>query len=229
MAGSPPSKNQTEVEIKLALASRVDHERLVAALGTARARWIQTNTFFETPERALAAARVVLRLRQETTDPPDGRRLLWLTLKHGGRVQGDVHTRGEVECALPAEVLARVQAGPSSLLGLDVPPVQALREAVPGIAALISLGGFENQRDVFDVALPADGSGVEIEMTWEVDVTQFPGKRTEYELEVELSGATPSGEVSRAVRRRLDALGVSYEPQPASKYRRFQTYREASR
>lgn len=92
-----------EIELKLRIpASALDALRadplLNPASGTRVARKQLDNIYFDTPERALAQARIALRLRK------DGRR--WLqTVKSGGTVQAGLHQREEIEFAVPGKAL----------------------------------------------------------------------------------------------------------------------------
>ncbi len=110
-----------EVELKLALgrdaAARLRrHPALRDMPGT---RMTLTNTYYDTPEGALEAARVALRIRRTP------QRTLQ-TLKTAGRGSGGLSSRGEWEWPID---------GTLDLAGLaDLPPMQALGAAV--LAAL---------------------------------------------------------------------------------------------
>lgn len=215
-----PEQN-TEVEVKLALASRADYLRLLERLGTPRERIIQSNTFYDSSTGAWAAAQVALRLRTETIStegPPDRQRAL-LTLKCGGSVHGDVFSRGEIECDLPLSALEDLRANPLRFLELDVPPIRALRERLPEVRDLVALGGFENLRWVYPMTMEIGGR--KFTGDWEVDQTTFPGGRIDYELEMELEDESTAQAASAVIQARLDALGVRYHPQPTGKYTRF--------
>lgn len=89
-----------EIELKLRLPpSAIDALRadpLLAGLRKTRKRL--DNIYFDTPERALAQARIALRLRK------DGRR--WLqTVKSGGSAQAGLHQRDEIEFAVAGRAL----------------------------------------------------------------------------------------------------------------------------
>jgi len=89
-----------EIELKLRLPpSAIDALRadpLLARFRTTRKRL--DNIYFDTPARALAQARIGLRLRK------DGRR--WLqTVKSGGTAQAGLHQRQEIEFAVSGKAL----------------------------------------------------------------------------------------------------------------------------
>ena len=92
-----------EIELKLRLpASALDGLRadpLLQPAGKTRTVHKQLdNIYFDTPERALAQARIALRLRK------DGRR--WLqTVKSGGSAQAGLHSREEIEYAVAGKAL----------------------------------------------------------------------------------------------------------------------------
>lgn len=89
-----------EIELKLSLpASSVDALKADPLLARARAtRKRLDNIYFDTPDHALAQARIGLRLRK------DGRR--WLqTVKSGGSAQAGLHQRDEIEFAVSGKAL----------------------------------------------------------------------------------------------------------------------------
>jgi adenylate cyclase class 2 len=101
-----------EIEIKL----RVDHlapiRDRIKVLGAKRVGEVmETNTFFDTPDRALLASDCGLRLRR-SHDLKSGKETLVLTYK-GPRGEGAVKRREEIECVIAPlesaiEILARM-------------------------------------------------------------------------------------------------------------------------
>lgn len=233
-----------EVEIKLALATPADHDRLLAHLGLPVESRTQHNVFFDTPTGDLARRQVVLRVRTETRARPgesQSETLSWLTLKGAGLVDGEVHVREEVECRLgTAEGLTEIRRDPSALLARDLPPIRALDEIAGRATHLVELGGFVNVRRIYHVALgshesedtspPDSRSDSSLQpqasslMVWEVDATRYPGGRMQYELEVELDAPLEAAAVTRAIHERLRAFGVRYGPQPLSKFARLRQF-----
>ena len=89
-----------EIELKLSLpATAVDALKADPLLAKARkTRKRLDNIYFDTPDHALAQARIGLRLRK------DGRR--WLqTVKSGGSAQAGLHQREEIEFAVSGKAL----------------------------------------------------------------------------------------------------------------------------
>ncbi len=92
-----------EIELKMRLApadlAALKADPLIAdARGKRGVRKRLDNIYFDTPDRALANARIGLRLRK------DGRR--WLqTVKSGGSAQGGLHSRDEIEFAVAGKAL----------------------------------------------------------------------------------------------------------------------------
>jgi triphosphatase len=89
-----------EIELKLSLpATAIDALKADPLLAKARkTRKRLDNIYFDTPDRALAQARIGLRLRK------DGRR--WLqTVKSGGSAQAGLHQREEIEFAVSGKAL----------------------------------------------------------------------------------------------------------------------------
>ncbi len=89
-----------EIELKLSLpAAAVDALKADPLLAKARkTRKRLDNIYFDTPDHALAQARIGLRLRK------DGRR--WLqTVKSGGSAQAGLHQREEIEFAVSGKAL----------------------------------------------------------------------------------------------------------------------------
>ena len=103
---------------------------------------------------------------------------------------------------------------------------------MPGIASLVCLGGFRNERSSIPLVLSivdAAGRRQEVRTIWEVDRTDFEPGPVEYELEVELPSSARDLAISAesfhaAVEARLAELGVPWCPQPESKYARFRRY-----
>lgn len=173
-----------EVEIKRLLGDDAAAERFIAALAApVRAEKRQVNTFFDTDDGRLARARYFVRLRTE------GDRA-FLTAKGPGRaVSTTTASRTEAEVAVEPDLVDDLLAG-------AVQPLAILREREPdeayaelwrgleeacGDRVLRCAGRFENLRRVVDVTLPSG-----LALTVEVDRTDFPGGRTDHEIEIEV-------------------------------------------
>jgi uncharacterized protein YjbK len=218
MAGS-----HHEIELKLALPGRAQYEALLERLGTPQDVLRQRNLFFDGPAGELTAMRLALRVREEVASGGTPRREL--TLKGGGRTQGDVHAREER--AAPLELsLEEVQRDASRLLRLELPPVQALRERLPHLKRLVCLGGFNNLRRTYprEVRLGQGGGDRTVDVLWEVDCTRYVSGE-DHEIEIELSDVELAGRVATRVRQQLVDWGLMPTDQPQSKYARFRKRR----
>jgi inorganic triphosphatase YgiF len=112
-----------EIELKLALAARhlaaLERAPALRQAGAQRARKRLYTVYYDTPEGALWRQGIALRLRR------DGNR--WLqTVKWGGDVAGGLHTRGELEAAVP---------GPLADFSLITEPAPAAVFAAPELRA----------------------------------------------------------------------------------------------
>jgi adenylate cyclase class IV len=207
-----------EIEIKIALASAQDHARLLEALGEPRRRLRQHNVFLDGPDSELIRAGIGMRVREETDVRASAASTI-LTVKMGGGTRGDVHDHDEYETVLDGS-FAETRADLTGLRELDVEPIRALRARVGLVPALRELGGFTNERSVYDV----DG------LVWEVDRTTFTGTMgelneiVEHEVEIELDDHDQAEAATANVRAKLDALGVATGPAISGKYARFRMY-----
>ena len=136
-----------------------------------KARKRLDNIYFDTPDHALAQARIGLRLRK------DGRR--WLqTVKSGGSAQAGLHQRQEIECAVSGKALEWAPLAATQFEAVLGPVWQQL---TPQFRTLFS-------RDIWRLTGP---TGAEIEVA--IDQGEIiAGKKREAicELELELkSGA----------------------------------------
>jgi uncharacterized protein YjbK len=197
-----PSEN----ELKLKLHDRSDYETLVQRLGKPLAVKEQVNYYFDTPRHDLLRRHVSLRVRDE-----DGR--LTVSLKRGGGWSEGYLAGEELEAPVPAGVEDPARAEPWNW---DIPPVRVLKDEFESLD-LVCLGSARNTRRVHD--LP---DGIRLE----VDRTEFPGGRMEYEVEAEWHDEE---EVRRVVTRLLREWKVRYSPQTRSKHERFLAAAEIAR
>jgi len=187
-----------ENELKLELTGSRDYETLVAKLGEPRDVRHQVNYYFDTPGHDLLRRHVSLRVRDE-----DGR--LTVSLKRGGGWSEGYLAGEELEAPVPPGVDDPSRSDPSEW---NVPPVRVLRDEFKSLS-LVCLGSARNTRRVYD--LP---EGIRLE----VDRTEFPGGRIEYEVEAEWHDEE---EVRRVVTRLLDGWNLRYAPQTRTKHERF--------
>ncbi|WP_192035366.1 CYTH domain-containing protein [Halomonas sp. YLGW01] len=164
-----------EIELKLALPPEGPerlrrHPRLMALPAEDRTL---ANTYYDTPDGALEAARVALRIR----DTGNGR---VQTLKTTGSGQGGLSVRGEWEWPIDADRL--------DLDGLrPLPPMQALGDEV--LAALVPRFATDFARRTWLV----DGEQGRIEVALDDGEVRAGGRRaTIRELELELKDGDPT-------------------------------------
>lgn len=173
-----------EIELKRRVADEAALER-VAAAATRRGARVeppveQTNHFFDTAARTLRAAGLAIRLREEA-----GRWIL--TSKAGGRVDGAVHSRPELEREIDPSAARRILDGLADAIdvlagaaGEGEPLVDELR-AARGAAPLEPSGSFTNVRTRVG-PLPLGGTPLFLEL----DRSVFPGDVRDHEIELEV-------------------------------------------
>jgi len=200
----PADRDNVEVEVKLRLASREDHDKVLAHFASGLGETHQqANHFFDGTGGELSARRAVLRVRIY-----DGDKKATVTLKtklSDEAVQGGVSRVGEVEVAVPPATAHACVAEPGRLLELEGPVTELLREH--GVTGLVGLGGFDNERKELRWG----------DVTLELDRTAF-AHGTLYELECE----TDDPEALKArMEAELRAAGVRYSLGVTSKYANF--------
>jgi len=213
-----PGSGGREVEFKF----RVDGAEAFAALArTARSApspaVLQTNHFFDTPDRALGFRRHTLRLREE-----NGRFVL--TAKGPGDRAGVLTSRAEEEIEVQKpEAESLIVGGRSPLAALEARADPRARDLLAAMRAIVGrmplrhAGAFQNERARLEVALGVEGRTIPV--TFELDRTTFPGGQVHYEVEVEIAGAEAAA-VERALRDFFTKAGVAWREGP-SKARRF--------
>ena len=220
MAGSlTDTGGGREVEFKFRVDGPVAFEALARAAGAQPSvPVLQTNHFFDTPDRRLAAGRHTLRLREEA-----GR--FRLTAKGPVERTGTLTSRTEEEVEVPgAEAEAIVHGSRSPLSALEVradPRARDFLKAMRGIvgrAPLRHLGAFQNERARLTVPLTIEGRT--IPLTFELDRTTFPGHQVHHEVEVEIAGVDAAA-VERALHTFFQGAGVSWREAPSKASRFF--------
>jgi len=207
-----------EVEFKFRVDGPAAFEALARAAGSRpSAPVVQTNHFFDTPDRALGFRRHTLRLREE------GGRFV-LTAKGPGERAGALSSRAEEEVEVPKPEAESIIVGARSpLAALDARADPRARDllatmrAIAGRTPLRHVGAFQNERARLDVALGVEGRTIPV--TFELDRTTFPGDQVQYEVEVEIAGADAAA-LERALRDFFAKAGVTWRESP-SKARRF--------
>lgn len=199
-----------ETELKLGLPDEAAWRWVRDQLGPGPVRH-QENHFFDTPERAFRAARIGVRLRREGD-------AITLTLKadplesHESGAAGAVSRRIELERPLSRSTFEQALIGGFSLETALAGWRREIREAPNADAAFAMLGrvealtrggvlrrfgGFANRREILPFST-RDAAG-SIEASLELDRTEYPGGRVDFEIEVELGrqSAGRDGTLSR--------------------------------
>jgi len=167
----------------------------------------QINTYFDTKDHALIAhGQVMVRVREENES-------LEVTIKDRLVAQDDSkvqQTRERTE-KITREQWERVHRGECDLTALDVDLCRALASEVG--EKLYPIGSIINTRYLYPLS---DGYVAEL------DQTEFPGGRIDYEIEVELT--QPNHTLDGAMNQlgpSLEIAGIEYDSMASPKYQRF--------
>lgn len=197
-----------ESEVKLALASEHEWARLREALGPPQRRIAQTNTYFDTRDQRLRRGRrLMVRVRQ-TSDR------LEVTAKDRVASEPGASTlrSRERNAALTEKQWRAVHRGRCALTELPIPLCAELHAEAGD--HLYPLGSIVNTREEYPLA----GGYLA-----EVDRTELPGGRVDYEVELEFRQPehTAQGALNalRDAAPGIDSLVFTGEPTP--KYARF--------
>lgn len=189
-----------ERELKFRLRGEEDWRAVQRLLGEPAARLEQENVYLDTAEGSVESRREMVRLRRE-----GGARVL--TYKQGVRVEDGYFEAREFEAPVTAEQWRLLLEGSEEALE-GLAPLRELRAAV-GRGALRSTGRVRNLRLCYPLS-----QGEKLEL----DRTEFPGGRVDFEIEVETSDP-------ERVRLELHGLaaraGFPLEVQTRTKYERF--------
>jgi len=187
-----------ELELKLAIDSVLDFQRLSEALPGFEEEKIQRNIYFD-DQRQLAGRRMMLRLRIE---PPSA----WLTLKIANSRREGVFDSEEIEEAVPLDLALALEAQSRAILRIDAAVIEESRTRCGSpLENMVEWGRVENRRRCYRVA-----SGLLVEM----DETRFPGGVLRWEVEVE--GDTPA--LAREFLDRIaNEVGVTLHAQTQTK------------
>ncbi|MFT7622690.1 MAG: inorganic triphosphatase YgiF [Myxococcota bacterium] len=163
------SRHITEREVKLRLPDEAAWAAVRLALSPPVRVLRQVNTYFDTPSGRLRERRdLMVRVREV-----DGRQ--WVQVKDRISANDGLLTSRERETELTPSAWQSVHRAVTALTALDNPLCQQL--AVEVQDSLHPLGSVINTREVFDL-----GDGY----LAEVDRTELPGGRVDYEVEIEL-------------------------------------------
>jgi cellulose biosynthesis protein BcsQ/uncharacterized protein YjbK len=223
MSQDAPRADRQEIEFKVSVdgpeAFSALEEVLAGDAPVTRRTKRQRNHFFDTADRAFEDTGAALRLREE-----EGRFLL--VAKGAATSEGEVLTKRaeeEVELASPdAKAILSGAADPLEVLGeqLGSPPprlVASMREAAGG-SPIVRLGAFENERTVLG---PVEVSleGRERSLEFELDRTEFPGGRVDFEVEVEVQDVGAAG--ADELRALFARAGIEWRSAPSKAARFF--------
>ena len=208
-----------EREFKLRIPDAERFRALLARFeGVPRSRVRQVNHFFDTDARALRAARLALRLREE-----DGRFALALKgpqLSGSGALAEREEVEREIEPRAAESVLVGERCPLATLAALA--PGALVREARArvGDPALRRLGSFENERlRLGPLAFPPGSAGPAL--VFELDETRFPDGSVEHELELELPAGADDAAIEQELRALFASLGLPFESAPSKAARFF--------
>jgi len=191
-----------ERELKYALFSVNDGEKLASMMGSPDQIQEQKNIYFDTPDRALLKAGGMLRVREV------GAKII-ATFKSEARwIDGYLQCREQESLLTSAQWLA-VQNEEISLENVDVMTIHAAKEYVSEGACFEVLGEVLNTRRVY--ALP---SGYDMEL----DTTTLPGGRVDVEVEIETDKPDL---VRKEVEEILARCELAWSHQTQPKYARF--------
>jgi triphosphatase len=212
-----------EIELKLSLpASAVEALKADPLLAIARrTRKRLDNIYFDTPDHALAQARIGLRLRK------DGRR--WLqTVKSGGSAQAGLHQREEIEFAVSGKALEWAPLAGTEFEAVLEPLRQQLAPQfrtvfTRHIRQLVGPSGAEIELAIDQGEIIVGKNGKRREAICELELELKSGAADDlFEIALELASRHPLVLSNRSKAERGDALardlphGASGEPVKAA-------------
>ncbi len=176
-----------ERELKLALESVADLERLLAELPEPTAVVEQRNHYFVDPEGKTGRDRTMVRLREKQKRGAGASSTVRLTLKRKRSVEAGVFVSEEIEDDVPRSTWEAVRDGQLDLATVDLP-------AIRDLVARLGLAGLAHQVTMTNIRRVIEIEGY----TLEVDHTTFTPSAEEGEVECETQD--PAG-----ARRLIDA------------------------
>lgn len=196
--------DQVERELKLRLT---EHEwtLLRQELGTPLCTHQQTNTYFDTSQHDLRhRLAIMVRIRSE-----DSAYELTVKDRIHGEQSGQLETRERTE-PLRSELATAILERSTVLTEADVELAKHLRKQIG--AELKPVGQVKNTREAFVL-----GQGYIAEL----DRTEFPGGRVDYEVEIELRNDSHTYVGARNALQLHTSIQCSALPPSRSKYARF--------
>ena len=231
MGESGGDKSGREVELKLRVEDLAALMKIAIAASQVsgavpRPTITQTNAFFDTPDRALGARGLVVRLREERTRTT----AKWfVTAKGPGQRSGTLTDVLEEEVEIDEARAKAIRAGSDPVAALDGGPasrqsiVSFIRNTLQG-RPIVLVGQFQNERTPIEVTLPLDGGAV-FHAVLELDRTRFPpsasgAEQVHHEVEMEVPEGVDPEAASRALVDLFRRAGVVGRGAPG-KARRF--------
>jgi len=200
------ANSDLEIEIKIQLGSFTDYLKLLGYLGPIDREEHHLNAFFDSPERDLARAGYVLRVR--STDQSGS-----VTVKSLVSQTEALAVRQEIIAEVGSIMARALIDGHASLMTLDAEPVAFVRKQFPKLRPTLLLR-FRNERYVKKFRIG------DYDYNLEIDKTDFADGSSEYELEVELADQGQYDTVSNGLARMFQSLAIPFVGQTRSKFER---------
>ena len=215
-----------EIELKLRVEDLAALMRIAqVAGGTPERTAHQTNSFFDTDDRALGVTGLVLRLREERVEASTR---FFLTGKGPGTRDGSLTNVIEEEIEIDPATAKALREGADPIAPLDVDPpsrravVAAMRRALGGRAPHI-IGTFMNERVRLPTTLSVGGADVPVVL--ELDRVSFPGGVTHHEVEMEVPTGVDPHAAADAFHALFGRAGVVGRVSPGKARRLFAALR----
>ena len=208
---SDHSNRHVEQEIKLSIPGEDDYRRLIGQLPEPHTLLLQSNYFFDTPDRHLGARKLALRLRMVIT--ADGSERAFLAIKGPATQENGVTVRFEQESPIDlssAVAIIRSKSMTKAQLGEHGKVLTEIPTETFGMIAF-----FTNRRIASTVEIGGE------QILFEVDATTYADKSTDYELEVELNDSQRrKKDFYELIQSQLRAWEIATTPQQLSKFER---------
>lgn len=215
-----------EIELKLRVEDLAALIRIAQVAGGVPERTAhQTNSFFDTDDRAMGVTGLVLRLREERVDTQTR---FFLTGKGPGTRDGSLTNVVEEEIEIDPGTARALREGADPTVPLDVDPqsrrniVAAMRRSL-GDAKPHIIGTFTNER----VRLPTKlvVAGVDVAVVLELDRVSFPGGIIHHEVEMEVPAGVDPRAAADAFHALFQKAGVVGRVSPGKARRLFAALR----
>jgi uncharacterized protein YjbK len=192
---------QTEVEIKIQLASRKDYEKVAAYLREPLHVVHQHNYFFDGTNKEILQSRGAFRMRFIITKTDEK---CVLTFKPKTELQQGISTAQELEEEVDPTLAEQAMKDPNELLQWNGQLIGIIRDKYR-MNGFVNLGGFKTLRKTYSWI-----NNVQLEL----DETVYTFG-TKYEIEIETNDPVP---VKQELYRLLNELGVIYQDSKTTKF-----------